>query len=203
MNKEITTLGSPIDVMHLIHKALKGEAERVVAMADDMATANDLKAVKESFNFWATALGYHAVNEDKYMTGPIANSMIARENEEEHARLGQRIGNSSACFDKEFSDGELNIRGHRHFYGCVVALQVAQNAHLEEEVEFVLPLVKERMSKDRQREVARRLLWDEAAKDKRWVAAWVSKNLTSKEKKLLADLEEELAKETVKGIHLE
>ena len=101
------------------------------------------------------------------MTGPITNSMVARENEEEYAWLAARIDNTSACLSKEFGDEGITIRGHRHLYGCVAALHIAQSDHFEVGVGFVLPLVREYTGEERQMEIVRHLLWDGAAQDKR------------------------------------
>ena len=188
--KEVTKLESPIDVMYLIHKALRAEAERVVKMSDHLKLNGGLDPFKKAFGFWISTLGYHAVNEDEYMTGPLTNSMAARENEEEHARLGGRIKEVQTCLDKEIGSSPMTARTHRHLFGRVVALQVGMEDHLEEEEEFVLPVIREEMSEEQQLGVARHLLIDEDVTDKRWIIKWMAKELTPRENNLVDALVE-------------
>jgi len=60
MTVEITTLEQPIDAMYLIHKALRGEADRTVELARSLETGGSLQAFKLAFTAWATATVYHA-----------------------------------------------------------------------------------------------------------------------------------------------
>ena len=63
MTVEITTLEQPIDAMYLIHKALRGEADRMVELARSLDTGCSLQAFKSAFTAWATAIMYHADKE--------------------------------------------------------------------------------------------------------------------------------------------
>ncbi|MQG10184.1 MAG: hypothetical protein FI716_01645, partial [SAR202 cluster bacterium] len=63
MTVEITTLEQPIDAMYLIHKALRGEADRTVELARSLEDGNSLQPFKLAFTAWATAIMYHAEKE--------------------------------------------------------------------------------------------------------------------------------------------
>ena len=63
MTAEITTLEQPIDVMYLIHKALRGEADRTVEQARCLEDGCSLQSFKLAFTAWATAIMYHAEKE--------------------------------------------------------------------------------------------------------------------------------------------
>ena len=49
MTVEITTLKQPIDAMYLIHKALRGEADRTVELARSLENRCSLQAFKLAF----------------------------------------------------------------------------------------------------------------------------------------------------------
>ena len=68
MSEEIKKLESPIDTIYLIHKALKAEAGNIEDMVDHLDTGASLQPFKLAFNAWATALVYHAEQEERYMT---------------------------------------------------------------------------------------------------------------------------------------
>ena len=42
-SSEVTQLDSPIDVMYLIHKALRNEADRAIKLVDDMENGRYFK----------------------------------------------------------------------------------------------------------------------------------------------------------------
>ena len=63
MTVEITTLEQPIDAMYLIHKALRGEADRTVEQARRLEEGCSLQSFKLAFTAWATAIMYHAEKE--------------------------------------------------------------------------------------------------------------------------------------------
>ena len=63
MTAEITTLERPIDAMFLIHKALRGEADRTVEQARSLEDGCSLQGFKLVFTAWATAVVYHAEKE--------------------------------------------------------------------------------------------------------------------------------------------
>ena len=63
MSVEITTLEQPIDAMYLIHKALRGEADRTVEQARCLDDGCSLQSFKLAFTAWATAIMYHSEKE--------------------------------------------------------------------------------------------------------------------------------------------
>ena len=70
----------PIDSMYLIHKALKSEAAAVEEMARLLEEGDSLQPVRAVFNFWDTALAFHAQQEDEHMTGLMPDFEPARVN---------------------------------------------------------------------------------------------------------------------------
>ncbi len=72
MTTEITRLEHPIDVMYLIHKALRAQAARVEETVRRFEIGSSLQPIRACFNVWASALAFHAQQEDKYMTAPLA-----------------------------------------------------------------------------------------------------------------------------------
>ena len=80
-------------------------------------------------------------------------------------------------------------RTKQHLYRQVVSLRITQEDHLESEEALVLPMVRQRLTEEQQLTVARALLIDDQADDPRWIVDWVTRDLSSGEQKLLADLE--------------
>ncbi|HXH12411.1 MAG TPA: hemerythrin domain-containing protein [Alphaproteobacteria bacterium] len=188
MTAEITKLDSPIDVMYLIHKALRAEAARVEHMCARLAVGNSLQPFQEVFQRWGKALAYHAHAEDRYMTAPLVDSPPARDNEATHRALEERLADIQTYAKDEVGSSLMSAKVHRHLFGKVVALRIAQDDHFEEEEAFVLPLIRQRISEAQQLEMARRLLIDVDEPDSGWIMDSVAEDLTPAERQLLADV---------------
>jgi hypothetical protein len=179
----------PIDVMYLIHKALSANARYVETMAERLVIGDTLQPFWHACNSWMTALGFHATMEDTYMTSRLPESPQARDNEAVHARLGQHVQALQASL-QALEPHAVTARTRRRLFGKVVALRIDQDDHLEEEEEFVLPVIRTHISTEQQLEMARRLLLDLDAPDETggWVLDWLVQDLTDIERQALADL---------------
>ena len=82
-------LDNPIDVMMLIHKALRAEAGRVEQLADDLVTGDRLQRFRLAFNSWATALVYQVELEQRYLMTPLANFSPSGRYKREHTETGK------------------------------------------------------------------------------------------------------------------
>ncbi len=81
---EIARLEHPIDAMYLIRKPLWAQAARVEETVRRFEIGCSLQPIRAGFNIWASALAFHAQQEDKFMTAPLVDSKLARDNEAEH-----------------------------------------------------------------------------------------------------------------------
>ena len=204
MTVEITTLEQPIDAMYLIHKALRGEADRTVELAKHLETGCSLQAFKLAFTAWATAIMYHAEKEvGTAMTKSIdatrcsaAHDPVERvkwalleKEDEEYARLLDGVLEVMTVLEEDIGATSVISRTQQHLYGQVIALRVAQEDHLETEEAMVIPLLRENLSPDCQLDVVGALLIDQEADDSHWVIEWISQDLTPKENELLLELE--------------
>jgi len=205
-SSEVSKLESPIDVMYLIHKALRNEADRAIKLVDDMENGGTLQAFKLAFNEWATSLMFHAEQEDKYVTIPllqctpsaddpsleladkVKGAMISHE-EEMHEELLSGIEDVFAVLNEDIGSTSVITRTKQHLYGQVMTLRIIQEDHLDTEESLVLPMVRRSLSEEQQLLAARALLLDTAADDPRWVINWISESLTKGERALLANLE--------------
>ncbi len=199
-----TRLEHPIDVMVLIHKALRAEAARAEKIARDLEEGASLQPFKLAFNSWATALVYHAEAElgidlagaesslpETTRRGPrwsLLSALMAHE-DEEHRELVERIESVLTILEEDIGKTSIITRTKQHLHGEVLALRVTQDDHLETEEALVLPLVRDILSDQRQLEVAKGLVIDEQAQDPRWVLEWVSRDLAPNEILLLGELE--------------
>ena len=187
MTEDITTLDSPIDVMYPIHKALRAEAASAEEIVRALASGGSLQPFAQAFQCWATVLEYHAVIEDTYMTA-FLDRPAARTNEAEHQRLTELLADLQTSLREVGGQTAVTARARRHALGKVVALRVAQDDHLEEEEERVLPVIRQQISAGQQFDMAQRLLIDREAQDAGWLLAWLSPHVTATERQLLADL---------------
>jgi hypothetical protein len=185
---EYTALKSPIDVMYLVHKALRTHGVQAEDLVRNLGISESLQAFRIHFNEWASALAYHAIMEDQFMTSVMPKLPQVHENEESHRKLEQRLEAVVKCLDEEIGKKRLIPRTQRHLYGKVVSLQIAQDDHLEEEEEFVLPLVRQHFSEEQQRDIIRRILIDDQAADCLWVLKWLGRNLSQGERRLIEEL---------------
>jgi hypothetical protein len=85
-------LNGPIDIVRLVHKAFRALSMHVEILASELEHGGDVVAFRKAFGFWSKQLLYHATSEDKYMTAPLVNCQIARDNEAEHAALAKQTG---------------------------------------------------------------------------------------------------------------
>lgn len=188
MTGELTPLESPIDVMYLIHRALRGEAARVERVVEQLGEGSNLQPFKRAFYRWVIAVGHHAEVEDTHMTALVPDSPPAQDNEAAHRRLEGLLEEVQTCLNEEIGRTLLIARTQRHLYGRVVMARIAQDDDLEEEEAFVLPLIRQRLSEAQQLAIARRLLIDQDAEDKGWILDWVARELTPTEQQWLAGL---------------
>ena len=204
MAAEITTLEQPIDAMYLIHKALRGEADRTVELARSLENGCSLQAFKLAFTAWATALMYHAEKEvgtemSKFVDESRLSSShdpvervkwaLLEKEDAEYMRLLDCVQDVMTVLEEDIGTTSVISRTKQHLYGQVIALRVAQEDHLETEEAMVIPLLREYLSRERQLEVVGGLLVDRDADDRHWVIDWISQDLTTKENELLLALE--------------
>ncbi|MDP6526193.1 MAG: hypothetical protein QGH15_18430 [Kiritimatiellia bacterium] len=202
MSSEITSLDQPLDVMFLIHKALRAEAVRTEKAVSDLEDGSSLQPFKLAFNSWATALLYHAEAEmGTDMAGPevpadgesnlaarVKSALLAQE-EAEHLELVEKVQEVLTVLDEDIGATSVITRTKQHLFRQVVALRITQEDHLESEEALILPMVRQRLTEEQQLKVARALLIDDQADDPRWIVEWVTRDLSSGEQNLLADLE--------------
>jgi len=207
MTVEITTLEQPIDAMYLIHKALRGEADRTVELARSLEDGNSLQPFKLAFTAWATAIMYHAEKEvGTEMTksvdatrkaaadDPVERvkwALLAKE-DEEYTALLEGVMDVMAVLEEDIGATSVISRTQQHLYGQAIALRVAQEDHLETEEAMVIALLRENLSPACQLEVVGALLVDQDADDPHWVIEWISQDLTPKENELLLELESQI-----------
>ena len=204
MTAEITTLEQPIDAMYLIHKALRGEADRTVELAKRLESGCSLQPFKLAFTAWATAIMYHAEKEvGTEMTKSVYETRKAacddpvervkwallEQEDDEYSRLLEGVMDVMIVLEEDISATSVISRTQQHLYGQVVALRVAQEDHLETEEAMIIPLLKENLSPECQTEVVGALLIDQDADDSHWVIEWISQDLTPKENELMLELE--------------
>ena len=67
MTRENTRFESPVAAILLIHKALRTEATHVENMVNNLEIGDSLQPFNLAFYSWATALVYHAEQEDRFM----------------------------------------------------------------------------------------------------------------------------------------
>ena len=207
MTVEITTLEQPIDAMYLIHKALRGEADRTVELVRSLEDGNSLQPFKLAFTAWATAIMYHAEKEvGTEMTksvdatrkaaadDPVERvkwALLAKE-DEEYTALLEGVMDVMAVLEEDIGATSVISRTQQHLYGQAIALRVAQEDHLETEEAMVIALLRENLSPACQLEVVGALLVDQDADDPHWVIEWISQDLTPKENELLLELESQI-----------
>ncbi len=154
MEDEITRLDSPIDVMYLLHKAMRADTARAESAMSQAVEGGDLQPFKEALDFWAKQLLYHAIAEDNYMTAPLTDSPPARDNEEEHAELARQAGELGEFVGKGDAGGfEQTVRE------AMVALADKQHEELAERMEDVVSVLKEEIGDTRVTARARRHLY--------------------------------------------
>lgn len=183
----ITTLESPIDVMYPIHKALRAEAAHAEEAVRQLGQGTSFTAFVQDCTRWAAALEYHAVMEDTYMTVPL-DRPSARENEAEHKRLTELLGELQLMLQEVAHQATVTARMQRHLLGKIVVLRVAQDDHLEEEEERVLPVIRQQIDETQQLDMARRLLLDQEGGNAQWVLQWLAPHVTPLEHQLLTEL---------------
>jgi hypothetical protein len=188
MMMDATRFESPIDVMSVIHQALRAEAARVEQVAGQLQEGGTLQPFRHAFYRWTMALAYHADTEDTYMTSLLSDCPAAREGELAHQRLADRLEDIQHCLTEEIGRTMLIARTQRHLFGAVVLARIAQDDHLEEEEAFILPVIRRRLSVAQQGEIIGHLLIDQEAEDPRWHLDWLHDALPPRERRLLADL---------------
>ncbi|MDA0263073.1 MAG: hypothetical protein O3A93_02175 [Chloroflexi bacterium] len=204
MTAEITTLEHPIDAMFLIHKALRGEANRTVEQAKCLETGCSLQPFKLAFTAWATAIMYHA---EKEVGAGMSESMdrsrcktahdpiervkwaLLEKEDEEYSRLLEGVMDVMTVLETDIGATSVITRTKQHLYGQVLALRVAQDDHLETEEAMILPLLRDNLTPENQMKVVGALLIDNEADDRLWVINWMSQDLTPGENELLKALE--------------
>jgi len=130
--------------MHLIHKTLRAEAARVEEMVRQFEIGDSLQPIRGAFNLWATALLFHADQEDRYMTTPLVNFQPARDNEAEHAALGKLLDDLANFLKRDDTKGLAERLDE-----VMLVLHEQQHTVLLERLEDVMVVLNEEIGKTR------------------------------------------------------
>lgn len=187
MPPEITPLDHPIDVMSLIHKAIRAEARLTRRAAEHLEMGGSFKSFMQVFYRWAMALEYHEETEYKYIIPYLPQSPPSRHNEVGHKELLEGLEDLQACLHEELGRTIVIPRTQRQLFGKVMALLIVQADLLEEEEEIVLPVIRQQIREDQQLEMARRLLFDLDAEEPHWMLDWIAQHLSNVERRALAE----------------
>ncbi|MCH8225763.1 MAG: hemerythrin domain-containing protein [Chloroflexi bacterium] len=213
MTSEFTALESPLDAIRLIHKALRSRGAMVAQIAEQAGAESSLQAFRCAFDSWASGLLYFFEQEDALMSpaaleaessrpgakpvtqlehGGLAHKVkreMAAANGRGHLELTEMLEEVLTVLNGEIQRTSIIQRTRQHLCQRVLSLRLALDDHLEDEETFLLPMLRRSMSEDRQREVVRRLLYDEESPEPHWIMNWVAEALTPDERQLLEGLE--------------
>ena len=220
--QELNSLDNPIDVMYLIHKALRSEATKVERIVEELEEGGTLQNFRLAFNRWATALVFHAEQEDLFITAPLtatsgdvsgngrtshshtslvdaSTSLADRvkaamlvQEDQTHNEILEAIEDVLEILNSEIGKTSIIRRTKQHLSRQVVTLRIVQEDHLDTEEALVMPLLRKKMSEADQLQAARAMLLDPGADDPHWVLDWVSEDLSRNEQRILADFEPRL-----------
>jgi hypothetical protein len=188
MPTEITQLDHPIDVMYLMHKAIRAEARRTRQAAEHLKIGGNFKPFLDDFYRWAMALGFHEDAEYQYVLPRVPDLRPARDNAGGHQALLAGLEDLQRCLHEELGRTIVIPRTQRQLVGKVIALLLAQADLLEEEEERLLPVIRQHVGEAEQLAMARRLLLDPESEDEHWMPDWVAHHITEAERHTLADL---------------
>ena len=220
--RELTSLDNPIDVMYLIHKALRAEAANVERVAEELEEGGTLQNFRLAFNRWATALMFHSEQEDLFISAPLTatatdvgsngrtahshsaltdssssltdrvKAAMVANEDQTHRELLEAIEDVLEILNSEIGKTSVITRTKQHLTRQVVTLRIVQEDHLETEEALVMPLLRKKMSETDQLRAAKGMLLDSDADDPHWVLDWVSGKLSQKEQQLLSAFEPKL-----------
>jgi len=145
MPTETTQLDHPIDVMYLIHKAIRAEARRTRQAAEHLEIGGNFKPFMDDFYRWAMALGFHEEAEYKYVLPLIPDLPPARYNAGGHQALLAGLEDLQRCLHEELGHTIVIPRTQRQLIGKVIALLIAQADLLDEEEERLLPVLRQHL----------------------------------------------------------
>lgn len=198
----ITQLENPIDVMFLIHQALRTEAIKLEDIVKNLEIGGSLQTFILAFNAFAAVLVYHADQEDNYISDPLSNfhpsgigdsgspgklrktasadrilKVLMAQEDELHQELIRKIQDVLTLLEEDIGTTSIILRTKQHLFRQVVRLRIALEDHLETEEAMVIPLMREQMDRQLQEDLARALLFDRDADDQRWVIDWINQHL--------------------------
>lgn len=142
IESQIVGLECPIDSMFLIHKALKSEAARVEEMVRLLEEGDSLQPVRCAFNLWASALAFHAQQEDENMTALMPDFQPARDNEAEHAALEPILSDITSKLNNNDNRGLAE-----RVKDLVAALHEEQHLQLFERLEGVMEVLNQEIGR--------------------------------------------------------
>jgi hemerythrin-like domain-containing protein len=188
MTMDITYYDSPIDVMYLIHHALRAEAAAVTRLARQLGTDDTRAAFAQALHRWASTLEEHARIEDTYMTPLLPSRPVVQDNEVEHQRLTTLFRELVSFLQALPPQTSLTPRQQRQVLGQVITLCVEHDDHLESEEDLILPLVRQRLGEEQQCALVWRLLCNEESQERGTIRPWIIAALTTAEQQVLATL---------------
>jgi hemerythrin-like domain-containing protein len=188
MTLDITYYDSPIDVMYVIHHALRAEAAEATQLARQLGMGDTLAAFAQVLHRWASTLGEHARIEDTYMTPLLPTRPVVQDNEVEHQRLTTLFRELESFLQGLPPQTPITPRVQRQVLGQIITLCVEHDDHLESEEDLVLPLVRQRLSEAQQCALVCRLLCDEESQEAGTIRPWIIAALTLAEQQVLATL---------------
>jgi hypothetical protein len=188
MTIDIPYYDSPIDIMCLIHKALRAEEAEVTQRARQLGTVDTLATFVPALHQWARTLEEHARIEDVYMTPLLPMRPVVQDNEVEHQRL-TTLFRELASFLQAFPPlTAVTPRLQRPVLSHIITLGVEHDDHLESEEDLVLPLVRQWLSEDQQCALVRRLVCAGGSQEAGTIGPWIMAALTTTEQQVLATL---------------
>ena len=111
--------------------------------------------------------------------------------EQDHADLDIKVSDVEDALRRALGEERVLARTRRHLYRSIMALKVAEFDHFENEEAFVLPMVKEQMTRTQELQCARKLLFDDGSDNSRWIIDFMYAQLQGDERSLLLVLEAE------------
>lgn len=118
-------------------------------------------------------------------------AIMLKIDEQDHADLDIKVSDVENALTSALGEERVLARTRRHLYRSIMALKVAEFDHFENEEAFVLPMVKEQMTRTEELQCARKLLLDDASDNPRWVIDFMYAELQDDDKSLLSLLESE------------